>query len=41
MAPGQETVMSERGNTTYGQNQDDKMKPETQGMAKGNKPAHV
>jgi len=33
--------MAERGNTTHGQNLDDQMKHETQGMVRGNKPAHA
>ncbi|MBT2512452.1 hypothetical protein [Arthrobacter sp. ISL-30] len=33
--------MAERGNTTHGPHLDDKMKQETQGMVKGNQPAHV
>lgn len=33
--------MAERGNTTHGSNMDDQMKQETQGMVKGNQPAHV
>ncbi|OFI38112.1 hypothetical protein BIU82_06335 [Arthrobacter sp. SW1] len=32
---------AERGNTTHGPRLDDKMKQETQGAMKGNKPAHV
>jgi hypothetical protein len=38
---GKEIGMSERGNTTHGQNLDDQMKHETQGMVRGNKPAHA
>ncbi|MGN7251494.1 MULTISPECIES: hypothetical protein [unclassified Arthrobacter] len=33
--------MAERGNTKHGQHLDDKMQQETQGMVKGNQPAHV
>lgn len=33
--------MAERGNTTHGPNLDDKMKQETQGLIKGNKPTRV
>jgi hypothetical protein len=36
-----EMVMAERGNTTHGSNLDDQMKHETQGMVRGNKPAHA
>jgi hypothetical protein len=38
---GKEIDMAERGNTTHGQNLDDQMKHETQGMVRGNKPAHA
>ncbi|MDQ0771246.1 hypothetical protein QF031_003995 [Pseudarthrobacter defluvii] len=33
--------MAERGNTTHGQNLDDQMKHETQGVVHGNQPAHA
>jgi hypothetical protein len=33
--------VAERGNTKHGQHLDDKMQQETQGMVKGNQPAHV
>jgi hypothetical protein len=33
--------MAERGNTTHGQELDDQMKHETQGMVRGNQPAHA
>lgn len=33
--------MAERGNTTHGQNLDDQMKHETQGMVHGNKAPHA
>ena len=33
--------MAERGNTKHGSHLDDKMQQETQGMVKGNQPAHV
>jgi hypothetical protein len=33
--------MAERGNTKHGPHLDDKMQQETQGMVKGNQPAHV
>ena len=33
--------MAERGNTTHGPHLDEKMQQETQGMVKGNQPAHA
>ena len=33
--------MAERGNTTHGQELGDQMKHETQGMVRGNQPAHA
>jgi hypothetical protein len=36
-----EIVMAERGNTKHGSNLDDQLKHETQGMVRGNKPAHA
>ncbi|UKA66911.1 hypothetical protein LFT44_00240 [Arthrobacter sp. FW306-05-C] len=33
--------MAERGNTTHGQNLDDQMKHEAQGVVQGNQPAHA
>ncbi len=33
--------MAERGNTTHGQNLDDQMKHEAQGVVHGNQPAHA
>ncbi|TQJ39061.1 hypothetical protein FBY33_1073 [Arthrobacter sp. SLBN-112] len=33
--------MAERGNTTHGQNLDDQMKHETQGVVHGNQPPHA
>lgn len=33
--------MAERGNTKHGPHLDDKMQQETQGMVKGNQPAHA
>ena len=33
--------MAERGNTSHGQELDDQMKHETQGMVRGNQPAHT
>lgn len=33
--------MAERGNTKHGQQLDDQMKHETEGMVRGNQPAHV
>ena len=33
--------MAERGNTTHGQNLDDQMKHETQGLVHGNQPPHA
>lgn len=33
--------MAERGNTTHGQNLDDQMKHETQGVVQGNQPPHA
>jgi hypothetical protein len=38
---GREIAVAERGNTKHGQHLDDKMQQETQGMVKGNQPAHV
>lgn len=33
--------MAERGNSKHGPHVDEKLQQETQGMVKGNKPAHV
>jgi hypothetical protein len=38
---GKEIDMAERGNTTHGQELDDQLKHETQGMVRGNQPAHA
>lgn len=38
---GKEIVVAERGNTTHGAHLDEKMQQESQGMVKGNQPAHA